>query len=101
MSQAAFPVLRRLPLSSGPPDRLLVDPDGRPTWPAAPDERAALERIAELFGFHLGVAPSTRPAPEPSGDGLVVSLGDECAPLARLYAHLTGRSWREIGRAHV
>jgi hypothetical protein len=87
---------RRLPVAAAPPDGLLVDSSGRPVWPVTAPDRSALHELGKVFGFSLEEVSATRSELEPAGGGAVVALGAESAPAARLYAHLTGRSWAVV-----
>jgi hypothetical protein len=87
-----------LPVAVGPPDRLLVDGGGKPVWPVTAAEAAQLHATGAAFGFAPREVDASEVDDEPAGAGMVIGLGADSAPLARLYAHLTHRSWAPLER---
>lgn len=79
-----------------PDDALIVDEAGRPVWGVAEHHVRAIVETGALAGFDLDlIEPGKvrRVELKETTFGDVVALGWRAAKVARMYAHLTGRSW--------
>lgn len=83
-------------LDLNPASDFLVDEcDGRPVWPIRTlAEQEALAATADLFGAEVRYTRGKPGSPHRTSGEVVVGLGDEVADAGRLYAHLTGRTFR-------
>lgn len=84
-----------LPIAESTRD-VLVDRSGAPVWPIRDGgDLEALSRIAAVFAAScLPTSAAPARAEARSSAETVVALGEEAAPLGRLYAHLTRRRYR-------
>jgi hypothetical protein len=81
-------------------EELLVDGGGVPVWPVRDGQDGkALTSICEVLGGSMedARAPASRSKVVPTGDELVLGIGD-VEQEARLYAHLSGRSYELVPR---
>jgi hypothetical protein len=78
---------------------LLVSEDGGAVWPVQDEhERALLEAVAMLFGATVELVKG-QVGEGDACDEAVVGVG-ETSTHARLYAHLTGRTFRQVDQWH-
>ena len=81
--------------------RGLFSSKNEPVWPVVTESDLQLmDQLSTQFSIELveldEISLSTETTPLVKFDGeFVACVGDELAPLARLYAHLTGRSLRQ------
>lgn len=86
------------------PHLLMVSPEGTPVWPVSTaEELNSLRALASVFGGVVTVCEG-RPAVEGQSPAsprpeTVAFLHRDCGPLARLYAHLTGRRHVQLSDA--
>jgi len=91
---------RKLPVcETDDPEKLNTTMDGLPVWPVtSPQEAARLARLTTLFGGEL-YFPKTLSSQLTAQKETVVCLNAASATHGRLYAHLTGRSFKIIRSA--
>ena len=87
-----------LPVVLAPSDQLWVTERGDPVWAVDDAELKQLRETLALFGVAVAEVEAAATTAEPHGPGLVVAVGKAAADAARLYAHLTRRSWTQVDR---
>jgi RNA polymerase-binding transcription factor DksA len=90
-----------LPVRYAIENEFLFAPDGKPIWSiVSREEQSSLEGVAALHNSSMKMVEGTRARAFGSRNGTVSGIGKHGKEAARIYAHLTGRSWTTVDQPH-